>query len=72
MGFDKDGFFPKADPISYRKLNGAYGPVNGILRDLSDEFSRGRTRDEQGPSITWEVGHLLRYRCQLLGLPEQF
>ena len=64
MGFDKDVFFPKADPISYRKLNGAYEPVNGILSDLSDEFSRRRTEDGQGTSVTWEVGHLLRYRCR--------
>ena len=43
--------------------------MNGILSDLSAEVSRRRTRDGRRPLITWEVGHLLRHRCQLLGLP---
>ena len=39
-----------------------------ILGDLTDELVRRRTRDGNGPSIAWEVGHLLDYRCQLIGL----
>ena len=39
-----------------------------VLSDLSDEVARKRTRDGEGPSITWEMGHLLDYRCQMLGL----
>ncbi len=39
-----------------------------VLSDVSDEVARTRTRDGEGPSITWELGHLLDYRCQMLGL----
>ena len=64
----KTSLFPKADPISYRKLTGAYAPVNGILRDLSDEVSRRRTRDGHRPSTR---GRLVTSCAigQLLGLP---
>ena len=39
-----------------------------VLADLTDELARRRTRDGEGPSIAWEVGHLLDFRCQLIGL----
>ena len=39
-----------------------------ILGDLTDELARRRTRNGDGPSIAWEVGHILDYRCQLIGL----
>ena len=37
-----------------------------VLEDLSDEDARRRSRDGQGPSITWMVGHLLHYRYYVL------
>ncbi len=37
-----------------------------VLNDLSDETARQRTRDGEGPSIAWEVGHLLDFRYQML------
>ena len=37
-----------------------------VLSDVSDDLARQRTRDGDGPSITWEVGHLLDFRCLLL------
>ena len=45
-----------------------------VLGDVSDTQSRQRTRDGAGPSIAWEVGHMLAYRCQLiqlLGTPKE-
>ena len=39
-----------------------------VLADLTDELARRRTRDGDGPSIAWAVGHMLDYRCQLIGL----
>ena len=44
-----------------------------VLGDLTDELARQRTRNGNGPSIAWEVGHMLDYRCQLatlLGKPK--
>lgn len=41
-----------------------------VLEDVTDEDARKRTRGEEGPSITWIVGHLLHYRhvvMELLG-----
>ena len=39
-----------------------------VLGDLTDELARRRTRDGEGPSIAWQVGHILDYRCQLVTL----
>lgn len=39
-----------------------------VLEDLSDDDARGRSRDGDGPSIAWAVGHLLGYRYYMLGL----
>ena len=44
-----------------------------VLGDLTDELARRRTRNGEGPSIAWTVGHILDYRCQLItlfGTPE--
>ncbi len=41
-----------------------------VLGDLSDEAARRRTRNGEGPSIAWSVGHMLAYRqmaCAALG-----
>jgi uncharacterized damage-inducible protein DinB len=38
-----------------------------VLDDLTDEQARARPRGEGGPSILWAVGHLLHYRCFMLG-----
>ena len=45
-----------------------------VLGDLTDELARRRTRDGVGPSIAWQVGHILDFRCQLitlLGTPKE-
>lgn len=45
-----------------------------VLGDLTDELARRRTRNGEGPSIAWEVGHILAFRCQLitlLGTPKE-
>ena len=45
-----------------------------VLGDLTDELARRRTRDGEGPSIAWQVGHILDFRCQLvtlLGRPKE-
>jgi hypothetical protein len=39
-----------------------------LLSDVNDATSRRRIRDGRGPSIAWELGHLLEYRCELLKL----
>ena len=39
-----------------------------VLGDLNDELARRRTRGGDGPSITWLLGHILDYRCQLITL----
>lgn len=42
-----------------------------VLGDVSDEDACRRTREGEGPSISWIVGHLYDYRClalELLGL----
>lgn len=39
-----------------------------LLSDVTDQTARQRIRDGKGPSIAWEVGHLLEYRCELLKL----
>ncbi len=45
-----------------------------VLGDLTDELARRRTRGGDGPSIAWQLGHILDFRCQLitlLGTPRQ-
>ncbi len=39
-----------------------------VLGDLTDNLSRRRTRGGNGPSIAWQVGHMVDYRCQLIAL----
>lgn len=36
------------------------------LADLDEEIARRRTRGDEGPSITWTIGHLLNYRLKVL------
>jgi uncharacterized damage-inducible protein DinB len=38
------------------------------LGDLTDDHARYRTRGGNGPSIAWEVGHMLDFRCTALRL----
>ena len=39
-----------------------------VLGDLTDELARRRTRGGDGPSIAWQLGHILDFRCQLITL----
>ncbi len=39
-----------------------------VLDQLTDRMSRTRARDDEGPSISWHLGHLLHYRCTALDL----
>ncbi len=39
-----------------------------VLSDLSEEDARTRSRDGEGPSITWIVGHLLHYRLVVMSM----
>ena len=39
-----------------------------VLEDLSDEDARKRSRDGDGPSITWMIGHLMHYRCYVMSM----
>jgi len=38
------------------------------LGDLKDQDARARTRRGEGPSIAWQVGHMLDHRCKVMGL----
>jgi uncharacterized damage-inducible protein DinB len=38
------------------------------LGDLKEKDARERARSGEGPSIAWEVGHMLDHRCKILGL----
>ena len=38
-----------------------------VLGDLTDEQARTRTRNGEGPSVAWIVGHILCFRHRLLG-----
>jgi uncharacterized damage-inducible protein DinB len=38
------------------------------LGDLNDNDAKHRTRDGDGPSIAWQVGHMLDFRCTALRL----
>jgi uncharacterized damage-inducible protein DinB len=55
---------------SVETLKGIYGMTDMlmplVLGDLSDEDARRRSRGEQGPSISWSVGHLLCMRVYVL------
>lgn len=39
-----------------------------VLEDLNDDQARRRSRDTEGPSITWLVGHMLHYRYWVLNM----
>ncbi len=36
------------------------------LRDMSDEDVKKRPRNGEGPSVAWQVGHMLAFRCTTL------
>ena len=38
------------------------------LGDMNEQDARKRVRSDKGPSIAWEVGHMLDHRCKILGL----
>lgn len=38
------------------------------LEDLAEPYTTTRVRNGQGPSLAWEVGHLLDFRCRLIQL----
>jgi uncharacterized damage-inducible protein DinB len=38
------------------------------LGDINDTDSKRRARDGKGPSIAWQVGHILDFRCAALKL----
>jgi len=40
--------------------------VNLVTGDLTEEQARRRSRDGEGASVSWIVGHLLHYRCQTM------
>jgi uncharacterized damage-inducible protein DinB len=42
--------------------------VSLCLGDLQEQDARKRIRGDQGPSIAWEVGHMLDCRYKILGL----
>ncbi len=45
-----------------------------VLDDLTEEQARARSREPEGPSIAWSLGHLLHFRSgalALLGAPEE-
>lgn len=39
-----------------------------VLGDLTDEQARTRTRDGEGPSVAWLVGHMLEYRYRIMNM----
>lgn len=55
-----------------KTLMGSFGMTDFlvplVLEDLSEEDARKRSRDGDGPSIAWTVGHLLHYRCNVMTL----
>lgn len=40
--------------------------VSLSLADLTDEVARRRTRGNEGPSVTWTIGHMLGQRHEVL------
>jgi hypothetical protein len=38
------------------------------LSDLNENAASKRVRSGEGPSIAWEVGHMLEFRCEVLSL----
>ena len=38
------------------------------LADLKETDAKKRVRKGEGPSIAWQVGHMLDHRCKVLGL----
>jgi uncharacterized damage-inducible protein DinB len=40
--------------------------VSLSLADLTDEVARRRTRGNDGPSVTWTIGHMLDHRHKVL------
>ena len=60
---------PIAD--SFRLTNSILGVC---LADLKQEDAKKRVRNDTGPSIAWEIGHMLDCRCkiiELLGLTKE-
>jgi len=57
---------------SLKTLMGAFGTTDFlmplILGDLTEEDGRKRARGQEGPSISWTVGHLLSSRVYVLNV----
>ena len=55
-----------------KTLMGTFGTTDFlvplVLEDLSEDDARKRSRDGEGPSIAWIVGHLLHYRHFVMNL----
>ena len=53
-------------------LTGTFGMTDFlvplVLEDLSDEDARKRSREGEGPSIAWTVGHLMHYRYYVMSM----
>jgi uncharacterized damage-inducible protein DinB len=55
-----------------KPIAASFGSTNFVLdlclEDLKDKDARERVRNGAGPSIAWEVGHMLAFRCMALNL----
>ena len=55
-----------------KTLMGTFGTTDYliplVLEDLSDDDAKKRSRDGEGPSIVWIIGHLLHYRYYVMSL----
>jgi uncharacterized damage-inducible protein DinB len=53
-------------------IRASLGTTNGIvplaLSDLREQDARKRVRNGEGPSIAWQVQHMLASRCKILNL----
>jgi hypothetical protein len=55
-----------------KPIAASFGATNFILGlclgQMGDKAARKRVRNGEGPSIAWQVGHMLDHRCKMLGL----
>ena len=55
-----------------KPIAASFGTTNFILSmclgDMKEQDARKRVRSDEGPSIAWEVGHMLDHRYKILGL----
>src|SRR5438477_1101319 len=55
-----------------KPIAASFRTTNSILElrlgDIDEEDARKRVRNGEGPSIAWEVGHMLDHRCKVLAL----